>query len=108
MLFVLRIDFLPGDDRLWLYLNPTPGLPEPAVPDVLKTDLDLGMVGSLTINNYGGFSTDEIRIGSSFASVTPEAAVPEPEYGVAVALAALIMLISLRRRTGLDSSRSGN
>jgi hypothetical protein len=104
VLFVLRVDFLPGDDRLSLYLNPTSGLPEPAVPDVLKTDLDLGTVGSLTINNYGGFSTDEIRIGSSFASVTPEAAAPEPEYGVAVVLAA-VMLMSLRRRPGMDSRR---
>ena len=44
VLFVLRADFLPGDDRLSLYLNPTPGQPEPAVPDVLKTDLDVGAV----------------------------------------------------------------
>ncbi len=104
VLFVLRLDFLPGNDRLSLYLNPTLGLPEPAVPEVLKTDLDLGPVGSLAINNYGGFSTDEIRIGSSFASVTPGAAVPEPEYGAAVVLAA-VTLISLRRRTGLNSRR---
>jgi hypothetical protein len=104
-LFVLRVDFLPGDDMLSLYLNPTPGLPEPAVPDVLKTDLDVGMVSSVTINNYGGFSTDEIRIGSSFASVTPDLPAPEPGYGVVVLPAALLMLISSRRRTGLGSRR---
>lgn len=110
VLFVVRVDFLPGDDRLSLYINPTSGLPEPGVPDVLKTDLDLGTVGSLTINNYGGFSTDEIRIGSSFASVTPGAAVPEPEYGV-VMVAAAVILISLRGRTGCapgGSPETGN
>jgi hypothetical protein len=100
VLFVLRVDFLPGNDRLSLYLNPSSGQPEPAVPNVVKTDLDLGTVDSLTINNYGGFTTDEIRIGSSYASVTPQTAASEPEYGVGVVLAAGV-LTSLRRRTGL-------
>jgi len=89
VLFVLRADFLPGNDRLSLYLNPAPGQSEPAVPDVLKTDLDVGTVDSVTINNYGGFTTDEIRIGSSFDAVTP---VPEPAYGVGVAFAFAVAL----------------
>jgi hypothetical protein len=97
VLVVLRIDFLPGNDTLSLYLNPSPGQSEPAVPNVMQTNLDLGTVDSLTVNNYGGFTVDEIRIGSSFDAVTPFASsVPEPAYGVAVGLAAVAL--SLRKR----------
>jgi hypothetical protein len=103
VLFVLRADFHPGDDTLSLYLNPTPGLPEPAVANLLKTDLDLGTISSLTINNYGGFTTDEIRIGSSFASVTPTA-VPEPAYGVSVALGIVLLSWMHRKRSKRGSS----
>lgn len=99
VLFVLRVDFLAGNDRLSLYLNPTPGQPEPAAANVLKTDLDVGMVDSLTVNNYGGFTVDEIRIGSSFDAVTPLASsVPEPSYGMTVGLV-VVALFSLRRWT---------
>jgi hypothetical protein len=80
VLLVLRADFLPGNDRLSLYIDPTPGQPEPLTPDVVKTDLDVGTVNGITINNYGGFTTDEIRSGSTFASVTP-LATPEPAMG---------------------------
>jgi hypothetical protein len=100
--FVLRADFLPGNDRLSLYLNPTVGAPEPAVPSVLKTDLDVGSVNSITVNNYGGFTTDEIRIGDTYASVTPvESATPEPAFGVLTGVAlATLMFIDTRRRYG--------
>lgn len=103
VLFVLRADFLFGNDKLSLYLNPSPGGPEPGVPDVLKTDLDVGLVNALTINNYGGFTTDEIRIGSSFDVVTPlESAVPEPALGVGVGIVlAMVARMSLRRRTAV-------
>jgi hypothetical protein len=88
VLLVLRADFHAGNDALTLYVNPTPGGPEPGVASVVKSDLDVGAVTSLTINNYGGFTTDEIRIGSSFADVAPAAAAaPEPGYGLMVALA---------------------
>ena len=103
VLFVLRTDFLAGNDVLSLYLNPTPGGAEPGTANVVKTDLDMGTISSLTINNYGGFTTDEIRIGSSFASVTPSALVPEPAFGLCVALAGVLM--GLRRR---QAKPSGN
>ena len=80
--FVIRFDFLPGNDRVSLYLNPTPGQPEPAVPTVVKTDLDVGTVTSLTINNYGGFTVDEIRIGSSYDVVTPVEAPSVPAVSI--------------------------
>jgi hypothetical protein len=95
VLIVVRFDFLPGNDRVLLYINPTPGQPEPAVPNVLKTDLDVGSVTSLAINNYGGFTTDEIRIGSSFDAVTPPQSVAVPAlstFGLTLAAAALAFL----------------
>jgi hypothetical protein len=68
------------------------------VPDAVKTDQDVGTVDSVTINNYGGFTIDEIRIGDSFAAVTPASAVPEPGSGVLVGLM-LAMLIAARRKS---------
>ncbi len=97
VLFVIRMDFLPGNDRLSLFLNPTPGLPEPGAADVSRSDLDLGSVNSVTINNYGGFTTDEIRIGDSWESVTPTNA-PEPALGAAAAFALAAFAGLARRR----------
>jgi hypothetical protein len=99
VLLVLQADFMAGDDRLSLYVNPVSGGPQPAVPDVLKTDLDVGAVDSITVNNYGGFTIDEIRIGNSFASVTPTSTVPEPRSGalVAVMFAALLVIAARRK-----------
>jgi hypothetical protein len=96
VLLVLQADFLAGDDRLSLYVNPVAGGPEPAVPNVVKTDLDVGAVDSITINNYGGFTLDEIRIGDSFAAVTPTSAVPEPRSGVLVGLMLAVLIVPRR------------
>src|SRR6185369_5070902 len=53
VLFVMRVDFLSGNDTLSLYINPTPGQPEPGVADVFRTNLDIGAVNEVVINNYG-------------------------------------------------------
>ncbi|MGJ5816769.1 hypothetical protein [Paludibaculum fermentans] len=97
VLFVLRADFHAGNDTLSLFLNPTPGLPEPAVADATKTNVDVGAIDFLTINNYGGFTMDELRIGSTFDSVTPTA-VPEPGYAAGIALASFLLAWSHRKR----------
>jgi hypothetical protein len=76
-LLVLRADFLAGADIFTLYVNPTPGGPEPA-GGAVKTDLDLGAVPGITIYSTGAFSIDEIRVGTTFADVTPAAAAPVP------------------------------
>lgn len=73
---VLRADFAAGNDKFTLYVNPTPGGPEPA-SGAVKTDLDLGTVPGLTIYSTGAFSLDEIRVGTTFADVAPSA-VPLP------------------------------
>jgi hypothetical protein len=95
VLLVLRADFLPGNDRFSLYVDPTPGGSEPAVADAVKTDFDSPAVNSLFLNNAGNYTTDEIRIGDTFASVTSTAA-PEPA-GLGAATAFIAALI-LRRR----------
>jgi hypothetical protein len=84
VLLVLRADFLPGNDHFSLYIDPTPGLAEPATADALKTNFDLLPASFIFLNNAGGWTTDEIRIGSTFASVTPQA-VPEPSSLILVA-----------------------
>jgi hypothetical protein len=78
VLLVLRADFLPGNDRFSLFVDPTPGAPEPATPNAIKTDLDVGSAKFIFLNNAGSWTTDEIRIGPTFASVTPVNPVPEP------------------------------
>lgn len=75
---VLHAEFLPGNDRFSLFINPTPGGPEPAVANAIKTDFDLQSASFIFVNNAGSWTTDEIRLGATFESVSPAAAVPLP------------------------------
>lgn len=92
---VLRADFLPGNDKFSLYVDPTPGGTEPALADAIKTNFDLGTTDFIFMNNAGGWTTDEIRIGDTFASVTPTVAAPEPT--TLVLLATAVPIVGLRR-----------
>ena len=55
-----------------MYLDPFVGQPEPGFPDAM---MSAGLVGGLptflSIDNGTGFTTDEIRVGSTWASVLP-------------------------------------
>jgi hypothetical protein len=76
-LLVLKAEFAAaGNDRFTLHVNPTPGGPEPAT-GVVKFDSNLGLVQGLTLYSSGAMALDEIRVGETFADVTP-VAVPEP------------------------------
>jgi hypothetical protein len=99
VLLVLEAQFQAGNDLLSLFVNPTPGQAQPATPSATKSDLDVGTVNSVVINNYGGYTTDEIRIGSTFASVT---SVPEPAFGW-VLVAGLACMAGLNWRFRSDS-----
>jgi hypothetical protein len=83
VLLVVRADFTAGNDRITLYVNPTPGGPEPTSGTV-KADANFGTITGLTLYSSGAFSIDELRVGTTFADVTPVpaigpgAAVPEP------------------------------
>jgi hypothetical protein len=69
-LLVVKAEFLSGNDIFTLYTNPMPGAPE-TVSNVMKSDLDLGTSARIGIYSTGAFDVDEIRIGPTFASVTP-------------------------------------
>jgi hypothetical protein len=102
VLLVLRADFTSGIDKFTLYVNATPGGPEPSSGTV-KQDSNVGTISSLTLYSTGAYSVDEIRIGTTFADVVP-AAVPEPSSIVLVALGGLGVLGAMRPRRGTESS----
>jgi hypothetical protein len=62
----------PCPDAYALYVNPTPGQPEPATPSATMMG-DIGTQNGIALNtgNGGAAFFDEIRYGATFASVTP-------------------------------------
>jgi hypothetical protein len=80
-LLVVRVDFNFGaPDVFSLYVNPTPGGPEPATPDAVLTN-DIGSQNGVALNtgNGGAAFFDEIRLGATFASVTPTTSAADPD-----------------------------
>jgi hypothetical protein len=70
-LLVVKMEFGDGaPDRFTLYVNPTPGDPEPATGTV-KEDRDFGLFDAVAFYANGAFDADELRIGDTFESVTP-------------------------------------
>lgn len=72
-LLVVKLQFNsgPGPDVVTLYVNPTPGRPEPS-SNAVKENLDLGTVSGIFIISLGASSAiDEIRIGTTYADVVP-------------------------------------
>ena len=67
---VVKMEFKDGPDRFTLYLNPTPGNPEPAASAV-KDDLDLEFAEQLFLYSRAAWSVDEIRLGTTWEAVTP-------------------------------------
>lgn len=67
-----------------LYVDPAVGQPEPA-----NADATFGMVmlnalpGALTLTNSTGFTTDELRVGTTWASVLPQPISPWTDLGFA-------------------------
>jgi len=100
--FVVKAQFsAAAGDAFTLYVNPTPGQPEPATGIVKNTSVST-MTG-FTIYSTGAFSVDELRLGETFADVTP--VVPEPVAGAGLALAGTILLA--RRRAQGFITRAG-
>jgi len=93
---VAHVQFLPGPDRIDLYVNPTTITP-PAVSDATKTDVDLiSQPLSLVtlVANISDVLYDDVRFGTTYADVAP---VPEPP-GLALGIIACIALYQTRRR----------
>jgi MYXO-CTERM domain-containing protein len=82
-----------GNDRFILYVNPTPGAPEPAT-GLVKNDANFGLVQGLTLYSTGAMRIDELRVGQTFADVTP---VPEPA-ALGLLAVALVAITRLPRR----------
>jgi hypothetical protein len=93
---VVRADFAAGPDAFTLYLNPTPGGTEPLTGTV-KNDMDAGAITGVEIFSAGAYSLDEIRIGDTFADVTPA---PEPSTAIMILLAGATLVILNRSRIG--------
>lgn len=108
-LFVVEADFAGGtngsSDVFKLYVNPTLGAGQPGNPDATLTasafdtlppltNIELTTFGAETEND--SYTFDELRVGSSYSSVTP---VPEPF--------SLLSLIALTPLTFLRPSRLG-
>jgi hypothetical protein len=93
---VLKSQFTQGNDAFTLYVNPTPGGPEPGA-GLVKNNSNVGSVAGLTLYSTGAFSIDEFRLGETFADVTP--AVPEPA-SVLIALWVVLAAIGVHRLRG--------
>jgi hypothetical protein len=99
VLLVVRAEFAAGADSFRLYVDPDPCAAEPATPDAVKADRDIGLVSGLRIDGSGAFCIDEIRIGETYADVVP---IPEPATLAVLALGGLAMI----RRRRLTVTRS--
>ncbi len=77
-LLVVKAEFsATGNDTFTLFVNPTLGV-EP-LTGAVKSNSNVGSVVGLTIYSTGALRIDELRLGQTFADVTPAAtAVPEP------------------------------
>lgn len=89
-LLVVKLDLNnAGTETATLYVDPTPGAPEPAT-GTTKSGFEIGDFTNIAMNGGGFFSIDEIRIGTTFSSVTPTA-VPEPSSFLSIALVGLTL-----------------
>lgn len=92
-LFVVRADFLPGNDQFRMYIDPTTGQSEPAAASATMSTFDLGPATVLGLTGPGAFGVDEIRIGTNWRDVT----IPEPSC-VVLLLVGLSLPTFLKRR----------
>jgi Immunoglobulin I-set domain len=80
-LIIIKYGFqVGGNDRVSLYIDPTPGGPEPTTADASISDItfpNLQLIGfySPSLASQGGWNFDTMRVGTNWADVTP---VPVP------------------------------
>jgi hypothetical protein len=68
---VLRMDFTEGVESAYLYVNPQPGVPEPAAAQASEINLNFHSLSKLSLTGPGGSAFDAIRIGTTYADVAP-------------------------------------
>lgn len=81
-----------------LFVNPTVGDVEPLVPNGTFTGPSGGLQ-SIGLNSEGGYLLDEIRLGTTFADVTPVSPVPEPSTALLTLCGLTTMVLWRRRKT---------
>ncbi|NTU54500.1 MAG: hypothetical protein HGA97_12570 [Chlorobiaceae bacterium] len=104
-LIILKAQFLAGNDIYSIFVNPALDGVEPGAASASKTDFDPGnpLIGTTFIfNNYGNYTIDEIRIGTTYADVTP---IPEPGTltMIAFGLSVIIGRNRIRRSAALNN-----
>ena len=62
--------FTSGNDIFTLYADPTPGAAEPS-SGAVKNDIGIGTLSNIYIYSSGAFNIDELRVGTTYADVTP-------------------------------------
>ncbi|MCC7377563.1 MAG: putative Ig domain-containing protein [Verrucomicrobiales bacterium] len=77
-LVVAKLEFEDGNDRVSLFIAPSPGGLEPATPDAVRNDRDLGSVRTLALQSTDAWSVDEVRVGTTWNSVVPHVAAVAP------------------------------
>jgi hypothetical protein len=92
---VLRIDFTEGVDPVYMYLNPQPGAPEPATPSVSLINLNVDFLSTIGLAGPGASGYDSLRIGTTYADVTP---IPEPATWRLAALCVLAIAGSAQKK----------
>jgi hypothetical protein len=94
VLMVVRADFTAGNDTFKLYINP-PSTTEPATPDAMLNSFTIGSVTALQVSGPGAFNFDELRVGTTFASVVPE---PASIAMLVIGMLGLLVTGAARRR----------
>jgi hypothetical protein len=81
---VVRIDFTAGDEDVWLWVNPNLDL-EPALltADASGTAKNFNQDQiRMRLQDAGAVGFDELRVGATWADVTPHTPVPEPSVAL--------------------------
>lgn len=99
---ILKAQYLAGNDIYSIFVDPVLDGLEPEEPSAIKTDYDPvpgeTLAGStLTFNNFGYYTIDEIRIGTTYADVMPTGApIPEPNSIALIAIGLTALTVSSR------------
>lgn len=72
---VVKMEFRNGPDKFTLFVNPKPGRPEP-FSTAVKEDLDVEEAEMIYLYSRGAWSVEEIRLGTTWADVTPAQKLP--------------------------------
>ncbi len=85
---------LSSSDTFTLYADPVPGAAEPST-GVVEQNVNIGTLSSLVIYSGGAFDIGELRVGTTYADVTP---IPEPSTLVLLGIGAVSMMAYAWRR----------